>query len=122
MKVGEGQQRNTKRARGSGLNDYLKYIEEQSGPCFHKWNCSSLRAVFKNFASQRDGLSETLSPKCLQCSKMTKGTRNLCKQKVHTANYSLLKASPGNLCPKGKIYFHRCDSRAYPSYKGVAAG
>lgn len=123
MEVGEGQQgENTKKARGSGLNDYLKYIQEQSGPHFHKWNCSSFRAIFKNFASQRHGLSETLPPKCPQCSKKTKRTRDLCKCKVHTANYSLLKASPGNLCPKGKNYLHRYASRTYPSYKSVAAG
>lgn len=36
---------NTKRARESGLNDYLKYIQEQFGPHFRKWNCSSFRAI-----------------------------------------------------------------------------
>lgn len=59
LKVG-GSRGNTKRARGSGLHDYLKYIQEQSGPHFHKWNCSSFRAIFKkSVASRRDGLGET---------------------------------------------------------------
>lgn len=119
---GRGGRGNIKRAGGSGLNDYLKYIQQQSGPHFHKWNCSSFRAIFKNFVSQRDGLSETLPPKCPQCRKKTKTTRDLCKYKVHIANYSLLKASPGNLCPKEKIYLHRYASKAYPTYKSVAAG
>lgn len=101
---GMGGRGNTTKTRGSGLNYSLKYIQEQSGSHFHKRNCSSFIAVFNHFASQRDGLSETLSPECPQHSKKTKRTTDLHKYKVHTANYSLLKASPGNLCPMRKIY------------------
>lgn len=103
MKARSDSRGNTKRERRSGSNDYLKYIQDQSGPHFRKWNYSSFRAIFKNFASRRDGLSETSSPKCPQRRTKTKRTRDLCKYMVSTANHSLLEASPGKLCPKGKI-------------------